>query len=228
MKNLLIHINPVGKKFTPEYDSLTKIQIDNSLSIGWDPKDILLVTNFDYEYERVKSFVVKDYEALDENRSTKIPAIIQLFTEGYIEDDLYWFHDHDAFQLVPFEVKLEKDAGFTTYRQPSTWNAGSFFFKREAFDIFIWIYAYMNLRNTNEQDALTFLWQNNINGINNRYQLMDISYNLGIYHIKRNLNKAEKPIKVAHFHPHKKRHLDTFRNVLPGRLLTIFKNHGIK
>lgn len=229
MKNLMIYINPVDKKFSREHEDLTKIQIDNSLGLGWKPEDILLVTNFDYEYKGVKSIIIDNYEVFDQNRSTKIPAINQLFADGIITDEVYWFHDHDAFQLEPMEVDLEKDAGFTDHGAWSkTWNAGSFFFKKGARDIFLGIWEYMNKRFTNEQDALTYMWQNNINGINDRYQLISMAYNIGIYRIAENLQKAGQPPKVAHFHPHKRRHLDLFRDMLPERLLTIFNKYGIR
>lgn len=230
MKNLLIYINPVDKKFSQEHEDLTKIQIDNSLSLGWKLSDILLVTNFDYEYKGVKSIVVDNYQVFDQNRSTKIPAINQLFRDGVIKDgELYWFHDHDAFQLEPIEVVLDKDAGFTDHGHWSkTWNAGSFFFKKSSKNIFLWIWEYMSLRNTNEQGALTFMWQNNINNINSRYTLMSIAYNIGIYRIPENLKLAGMNPKVAHFHPHKRKHLGLFHNMLPERLIEIFKHYGIR
>lgn len=227
MKNLLIYIGPT-KSFDKEHEELTKIQIDNSLSLGWKLGDVLLVTNFPYEYRGVKSTIVDDYAVFDQNRSTKIPAINQLFRDGIIQDQLYWFHDHDAFQLEPLDVTLEKDAGFTDHGWSKRWNAGSFFFKKDARDIFLWTWEYMNKRNTNEQDALTYMWGENINGINSRSQLMNITYNIGIYYIDRNLKKAELPVRVAHFHPHKRRHLDLFRHMLPDRLMAIFNDYGIR
>jgi hypothetical protein len=54
MKNLLIHINPVSKIFSPEHEDLTRIQIDNSLELRWKKEEILLVTNFPYEYRGIK------------------------------------------------------------------------------------------------------------------------------------------------------------------------------
>lgn len=227
MKNLLIYINPVDRKFSLEHETLTRIQIDNSISLGWEVDDLLLVTNFDYEYQGVKSTVVDDYEVFDQNRSTKIPALNQLFRDKVIMDEVYWFHDHDAFQLASFEVKLDTDAGFTNHGWSKTWNAGSFFFKKSAADIFLWIYEYMNRRKTNEQNALTYMWENNIHEINSRYTLMNITYNIGIYHIAGNRKKAELPIRVAHFHPHKRRHLDLFRNMLPEKFMTILNKYGI-
>lgn len=228
MKNLLIYFNP-EKKFTPEYVDLTRIQIDNSLSLGWKPKDIILVTNFEYEYRGIQALVVGkgNYEMFDQNKSSKIPIINRLFADGLIEDELYWFHDVDAFQLVPFEMSLEKDAGFTNHGWSKRWNAGSFFFKKEARDIFERIWEVMGQRNSNEQDALTYMWENNIDGINNRYQRINITYNVGIYYIPGNLKRAQPPLTVAHFHPHKKRHFDLFKELLPERLLKIFANYGI-
>lgn len=230
MKNLLIYFNP-QKKFAPEHEELTKIQIDNSLSLGWNYKDLILVTNFEYEYRGIKALVIGegDYEVFDQNKSSKIPIINRLFADGLIEDDLYWFHDHDAFQLIPFEVNLEKDAGFTDHGAYSkTWNAGSFFFKKSARDIFETIWEYMNRKGTNEQNALTFMWENNIDGINNRFEFMGPAYNTGIYRVDENIKIAGTPIKVAHFHPHKKRHLDLFRTILPKRLLDIFNKYEIR
>jgi hypothetical protein len=231
MKNLLIYINPLSKKFLPEHEILTEIQIDNSLRLGWNTSDIMLVTNFDYEYKGVKSIKVNDYTVFDQDRSTKIPAINELFERGLIhEGEIYWFHDHDAFQLIPFGLNLKKDAGFTDHGAFSTtWNAGSFFFKKSAKNLFADIWKYMNERGTNEQNALTYMWQNNINGINERYEKMNITYNIGIYKIPENIQNAELPIKVAHFHPHKAHHLKLYldEHLLPQELINIFKSHGI-
>lgn len=235
MKNLLIFNSP-NRSLPAEYVELTKIQIDNSLSLGWKSSDIIFAANFDFEYKGVKTIVVGDYYVYDQNRSTKVQVINELFSRDYIKDkELYWFHDFDAFQLVPFDLDLEKDlsqtdAAFTTHGafDPKLWNAGSFFFKNSARDIFLWIEEYMNKLNSNEQGALTHMWENNINNINDKYILLDPSYNLGIYKIPENIKNSKLPIKVAHFHPHKKRHLDLYRDILPERLMKIFNEYGIK
>jgi hypothetical protein len=225
VKNLLIYIGP-EKQFGKEHGELTKIQIDNSLDLGWKPEDILLVTDFEYEYLGVKSYVVKgDFGALDGNRSSKILVINQLFKDGVVGDDLYWFHDHDAFQLEPLSPDLEgKDAGFTDHGWSRTWNAGSFFFTNRAMYLFQKIYLTMMERKTNEQDALTYLWEQ---GFEN-YKLLNITYNLGIYHIYSNYQSSTKPLMVAHFHPHKPRHLELFRTFVPERLIKIFNKYGIE
>jgi hypothetical protein len=229
MKNLLVYVDPI-KKYTNEHDILAKIQIDNSLGLGWEKEDILLVTNFDYEYMGVKSTIVGTYETFDQSRSTKIHAINELFARGIIEDNhVYWFHDHDAFQLVPFDLKLQKDAGFTDHGAYSkVWNAGSFFFTRRAKDIFIDIANLMDKMKLNEQNSLTYMWTNNTNNINDRWQKINIAYNIGIYKIPENIAMSELPVKVAHFHPHKKHHLERYRDILPERLMRIFNKYGIR
>ena len=103
----------------------------------------------------------------------------------------------------------------------------SFFFTLKSKDIFEMIYEYMNQLGENEQAALTYIWRNNINGVNNRYKPMNITYNIGIYHIPQNLKIAELPVKVAHFHPHKPRHLALFHEIIPERLMKIFNRYGI-
>ena len=64
MKNLLIYINPakdfVDSKDRTNIKELAKIQIDNSLDLGWAVEDIVFVTNFPYEYGGVKALVIDD------------------------------------------------------------------------------------------------------------------------------------------------------------------------
>jgi hypothetical protein len=226
VKNLLIYISPKDG-FDKEHEELTKIQIDNSFDLGWKAEDIILATNFDWEYRGIHSLALKgNFDALDGNRSSKIPVINRLFDMGKIRDgDLVWFHDHDAFQLQPFkEMNLYPDvAAFTDQGWSKVWNAGSFFFTRGAADLFQKIYDTMLERNTNEQDALTYLWENGLTG----YKKLNITYNLGIYKIDSCLRKADLPLMVAHFHPHKPRHMKLFELLLPMRLMLLFKQHGI-
>jgi hypothetical protein len=56
MKNLLIYISPTGSFDNPRADLasndvpvLVKVQIENSLELGWKPEDIILVTKLEYQ-----------------------------------------------------------------------------------------------------------------------------------------------------------------------------------
>lgn len=230
----MIFVDPI-KKFNDEHVDLARIQIDNSLALGWKIEDILIVTNFEYEYRGVEAFIVGDDCYYGKNNfymSTKIPVIIRLFEMGKIkEGEIYWFHDFDAFELSPLkeeDLGLDGyDAGFTSHGWKKLWNAGSFFFKTGSKDIFEQILHQMDSLNIDEQDALTYIWDKDVKGINKRYKLLNNTYNIGIYKTQYLINQADLPIRVAHFHPHKKRHLEIFRDVLPERLMIIFNSYGI-
>jgi len=219
MKQLLVYISPTDK-FDAEHETLTKIQVDNSLELGWKPEDIILATNFPWEYRGVKSHVMEgDYGALDGNRSSKIKVIHKLLMDWFV-NDVVWFHDHDAFQLELFNAPYA-DFSVTDHGWSHTWNAGSFFFNQDTQWVFEQILKKMG-NEMNEQDALTTIYDDVFPNF------INITHNLNIYQLKQNIEKADKPLLVAHFHPHKPRHMNLFRPILPQRLLDIFKGYGIE
>ena len=196
MKNILIYISPY-KKFLDdgwgEVDKLVKIQIDNSLSLGWQREDILLVTNFDYEYNGIKALVIGDENYCDFSpTASKINSIITLFDLGLIKDGIYWFHDLDAFQLTGItesEVEQElgdADMGITDYGLTTMnklrnlrWSTGTIFFKKGSKDIFDnWreeIYRYQ----ANEEIILLEILKKKRNqSLIERIKRMNITYNL--------------------------------------------------
>ncbi len=260
----MIFINPT-KTFTntsvkywrDETAILIKIQIDNSLELGWDRKDILLVTNFDYEYNGVKSLVVGDenYYATKPTAS-KITTILTLFNQGLIKNELYWFHDFDAFELEKIiEEELELDGydlgmaeyGVTTYNPEHNGrlSTGSMFFTNRTQDIFERIKYGSDMRTCNEEISLLMMVRRNNCKINNRMKRMDVTYNFATR--KRNFDKtyevAKKPLKVIHFHPLDIRQIDNGNNnmavcvygknslgksIIPTRLINLFTKHGIQ
>lgn len=212
------------------YEDLTKIQIDNSLALGWKEEDILLVMNFDFEYRGVKSHVLDgNCEVKDGNRSSKLPMIVRLFEEGVIGDDVYWFHDHDAFQLQSFSDfdMGDADLAWTDHGWTSMWNAGSFFFKKSARDIFEKSNEIMYARGLNEQTAFIELLRENPE-IEKRCKKINITYNFTIYYHVKTLPKADKPLRVAHFQAQKPRHLALYTPLVPGRFLELLEKYGLK
>jgi len=248
MKNLLIYINP-SKKFDKEHSILAKIQIDNSFDLGWKKKDILLVTNFDYEYNGVKSLIVPDelyYEP--DPVSTKASVVPYLLKQGIIKkDELYWCHDFDVYQNhVINEVDLELsnvDLGLVSYGYKPVWNFGSFFFKYESKDILDLLNKKMRerLRPRADEKMLTKL-TTRYNIVNNdRYKGLDVTYNFTMRCIQSNYLRAVKPLKVLHFHPWYQDDMlsDSCLNIfmygknrlkkplMSERLIKIFNLHGI-
>ena len=151
MKNLLIYISPTGS-FDNDRPDLTdndagflaKVQIDNSFDLGWKKEDILLFTNFDYEYRGIKASVLKDVEFFERKpQASKINAIVKLFEKGLIKDkELYWFHDLDAFQLhqiTESEIGMANvDMALTDYGRNPRWSTGIIYFKKSSYIQFKW------------------------------------------------------------------------------------------
>lgn len=209
MKNLLIYINPDG--FDEESQKLAKIQIDNSLELDWKKEDIIFITNFSYKHNGITATVVEKGYCTFKKEASKITTLAHLFDIGLIKDDLYWCHDLDAYQLEPINEEelglTELDAGFCDYGRIQRWQMGSFFFKKKAEDIFRAIVEgmtpkYVHGRQLNDEDVMVDMTNNNINGINGRIKRLNGRYDFGMRRVDYCYDKAVKPLKVLHFHPH--------------------------
>lgn len=250
MKNLMMWIHP-DKKFDDETKTLVKIQIDNSRELGWKDKDIMLFTNFDYEYGVIKANVIGDDAYCDYMPiGTKITTLFKLFDQGYIKKHtVYWMHDFDCYQLIPFkknDIILGKvDMALCDYgRKKNKWSGGSIFFKSSAKDIFEKQLKIMTEHKCVDETALYSLTTQNPD-IHARIKKLDSAYHFLPFNIKRNYRNCLKPLRIAHFHPLKSetRILQTpdenlFQwycgnnkintQLIPDRLIKIFKKHGTK
>lgn len=257
MKNLLTYTHPDHAFFGIEDNLMIETQIENSLELGWKKEDIILATNFPYEYMGVKSVVVSDDCMCSWwKQVSKIDCILWLFDNGRIKDDIYWFHDLDAFEAYPLEFEKNLEDGIDIYLTDygyryRKWNTGSFFFNNKSRDIFqmIWdrcheidslekdkdlIHAY------NEERSLEHLTGNNINNINSRIKKINPTYNFpgsnnGFKNFEMVYERCEKPVKVPHFHPLRwgGRFYRMFDGgnplkvkMLPERLIKIFNKKG--
>lgn len=231
MKNLMIFFSPTHSFNNPRPDvindatTLVKVQIDNSFSLGWKKEDILLFTNFDYQYEAVKAIVIKDSEFSRQDiefikqkpRFSRFVVIKKLFEKGLINaskgkkrEHIYWSHDFDAFQLQPIEeseLGLGKsdigsvDSFADSPRENTSWNTSSFFFKPSSKDIFVRALELMYRENITEEAALNQLTLND-ESIKKRIKKLNLTYDLKRFHFVERYEKAIKPIKVVHFHPY--------------------------
>jgi len=252
MKNLLVYINPHkhfdadGKRYRHN-STLVKIQIDNSLDLGWKKEDILLITNFPFSYNGVKATVLEgDLYCPFRPLSTKTLTVSYLLEKGMVEKGhVYWVHDFDAYQVHPFrESELSLDnahVGFTDYGWSPKWCMGSYFFNSEAKDLFGWIKETIYTHEAEDERALSSLTKNNTNNINDSIKKLNITYNFGMRNIGGNYEIADKPLKVLHFHPYYKdnRLPDTTLNcfmygknelnmpLMSERLIKIFNDNGI-
>ena len=226
MKNLLIFISPTGSFNNPRPDladndagQLIKVQIENSLRLGWSPKDIMLVTNFDYQYAGVKSIVLNDVEFFERKpQASKINAIVKLFEHKLIKkNEIYWFHDIDAFQqeiVKPQEIKIKQNeiaatdfGGSKMFKGEDRWSGGIIYFKSGSLDIFKKIQDEMYKKKIDEEEALGIVVIND-QKLRKRVKKINSTYNFIGYNLKKLYKNTTKPIKVVHFHPRiaKKRH----------------------
>jgi hypothetical protein len=167
MKNIMLFVHP-DKDFLPEHQIMIKIQLDNLLNLGWKKEDIILATNFPYEYNGIKSLVVSDYNYCDFCHTfTLVNVILELFNRKIIKDnELYWYHDEDAYQLLGIsesELDLGKADMAMVYKGiKEKWDAGSIFFKKSAEDIFRYLREIAYKYEINEEYALIALYTNNL------------------------------------------------------------------
>lgn len=177
MKNLMVYRSP-EKKFLDKTEDLVKTQIDNSLELGWKPEDIIIVTNFPYEYKGVKSMVLDDSLFRNINdKASKSNIIFCLLNQGVVkEGELWWSHDLDVFQLRPIDssqIDLEDaTAGFTD-DDTNKFDTGSIFFRKESDKIFEWMRNVTCRLDTNETTALMALAEKNYRNINSKYIKLD-------------------------------------------------------
>ena len=250
MKNLLIYTGP-NKKFSPEDLKLAKIQIDNSLDLGWKSEDMMLVTDFPWEYNGVKSLVVADdlYYDWDLN-ANKAKVIVYLLNQGMLKPDvLYWCHDFDAYEnfaVSEGELSLENcDAAFSHYFYKPEWQLCSFFFEARAQDIFELLDETIQKRpwkSRNNEKTLTWLIKHHKIDPK-RYKQLNPTYAMAKRYIPTIYKVAEKPLKVLHFRPSDpkdERMADSALNMfmygknslkmplMSQRLIKIFKYHHVR
>lgn len=236
MKNLYIYTSPLNKFSNDEAEKSLMIQIDNSLDLGWDLKDIILYTNFPWHYNGVVAKPCPDLICGFDVTSNKMLVIDWMFKENLIGDDTYFYHDLDAYENYPVKVvKLEKDFALCNYEYKSEWNCGMFFFNKNAKDIFEkLVYKIMKKRERSRADEKWIA--HIIKEDTERFQKLNITYNITMRYTKYTTSIAEKPLMVLHFHFTGRDHfvntplVETFiRNgLVSDRLKEIFKRHGIE
>ena len=204
-------------------NEMVELQIDSSLDF-WKPEEIMLITNFPYEYHGVKSYVLDSSFICDFSPGDcRIDIIIHLLENGILKG-VTWSHDVDAFQMYPVLPNLEKDAGFTTYGWNDKWNTGSFFFKPSSLDIFRWIREKLFETRTNEEIALKMLTDSNYKNINTRYEIMNSTYNVGMRCTRTVVHNSEKPIRVAHFPAYNYGVFCKYKPILTSRLTKLISD----
>lgn len=197
------------RSFTKEAINLTmKIQIENSLDVGWRPEQILLLTNFDFEHVGVKAIQMDGPNSFCLTGSKMFALAWAVNTEIIKEGDSVWSHDLDAWQNCNFEFPEFKDVGIATYSN-SKYNGGSIFWKYSAKDII------NNIVDTLKEDKAP-REEPTINRIlkskeyKDRVTVVNNTFNVGCSGFGPRFERSIKPVRVCHFHPHRGQAWSTF------------------
>jgi hypothetical protein len=198
MKNFIIANKSKKSRYIFEQISVfIKAQIENSLDLGWQAKDIILLANFDYEFMGVKSTNISlNKECLT---GSKMFGMKYLFDNDLV-DDIIWSHDLDAWQNVSFSCPEFKEVGIACYSN-SKYNGGSIFWRPSAKDITYKIIEEINNNKENkEEPTLNRIlkskeYKNRVTNVNN-------TFNVGCSGYVKRWERSIKPIRVCHFHPY--------------------------
>ncbi|MEM8962482.1 MAG: hypothetical protein AAGD38_13445 [Acidobacteriota bacterium] len=240
MKNLMLYI--VDDERIPSKDApvrrMLDLQVANSLALGWSRDDILLYTNFPYRHDDVDAIEVAPPPRPRTARATSFYKTFCILhaLERMPHDELIWYHDTDAFQLIPFEAPTDSRVlGFCLYstRQRLLVQGGSMFFSRAVRPIFEQVWNRL-VHDACRKDEFALTDAAGDPELMDRFRVIDYSYNLGTTDFALRYQLAEKPIKVVHFHPERAEHRAVFvdgansldLHPLDERFLSLLIEHG--
>jgi len=209
MKNLYIYLsNNENPCFSLESENLAKVQIENSLRLGWKLDDIVFITNFNFSYMGVNAINIDSPLCSWHAKANKVWAIVHMFENDMINDDMF-FHDLDAFQIdsfldVPDDIE-DFDFAFPDYGHREKYNTGIIFFKPQSRDLFVDLKAFMikNASRDEEEGLMGMFDMGKNEKYIDRFKILDIRYNIGKHYTERKFTEAIAPVMIAHFHPTK-------------------------
>jgi len=206
MKNIIV-CNLKNNNHLDHYKRYIHAQIDNSLLLGWEKKDIIFASNFPYSYEGIRS-VVFDLDCNFCLTGSKVFAMVKLFEAGLINENS-WLHDLDLWQTCKFDFPKEiADVGMTRYI--GRWQGGSVFLRPTSKNIFVRITERIRQEKSRKEEPIIKLVFKE-EEYKTRVTKIDNSYNVGATGFEKRYQKSEKPVKAIHMHPH--RGTDYHRNI---------------
>jgi len=212
MKNVVIFQDWIREKTyghnwkQDELFSYFRAQIDNSLRLGWNSKDIIICTNLDFKHKDATIIPLNDICQYNKYFNKQY-GIAELLRNNIITEP-FWFHDFDDWQLSPFDFPIfEGDIGMCKYINFTQWNTGSIFVKPASLDIWELIVEFMKI-NDSHPDLLQIGDENIFNfiyhqypEIQSRFVELDTTFNVGVTQFSDRYIKASKPITIGAFKP---------------------------
>jgi len=238
MKNVYIY-NVVEDNIRYDNELLLnyfRAQVDNSLRFGWKKEDIIIGTNFDFEHNGVKNIKLKNI-CTTNIFNNKWYGMLELMNNGYIDDD-FWFHDQDSWQVSKVEFpEFVGEIGGCTYVYTPEWNTCSMFLKQTSVSIVEYIVEFMKINdNTNfysDENYISLLRggspiQDYLTTLNNKF-------NVGLTHMEKRYQAAEKPVCSLGFQPHVQSSWDVFiegkndldLKLIDNEMIELFKTYNL-
>jgi len=190
--------NEAGSRRHPKQTliNLLHAQIENSFDLGWKKEDIVILSNFDFEYRGIKAYQTPLNKSC--LTGSKVFGLKWYFNNG-ADDEPVWAHDLDCWQNAEFKCPKFKDAGAAYYSQPK-FNGGSIFWRKSGLDILEHIVELIEKEKADrEEPTLNKVFKSK--EFKKRITVLNETFNLGCSGFVPRYERAKKPIRVCHFHP---------------------------
>jgi len=206
-------------------------QIDIILHLGWSPDDIILGTNFDFEYRGVKNHHLTNICKWSGFNNFWFGAL-ELLQKGVIKDN-FWLHDHDSWPIRKFDFpKFDGEIAGCEYVATREWNCGSIYCKQSCTDVLEYIVETLTINKdvivSSDEIFISHLRAHS--PIKPMLSSIDNTYNVGVTHGPLRLNAATKPVNVLSFNPGleigRERLMNTgLFNEIPADILEIYRKY---
>lgn len=211
MKNVMLYLKMPDTPYVAHASIMEYLyaQIDNSLHYGWNVSDLIIISNFDFEYKGVKN---TDLRAMCKYNvwANKFYAIKQLFDDGIVDN--FWLHDYDVWQIEHFEFPYFNGmfAGCPYDEQHPNWNGGSFFFSKESYPLLEYICNFYEMNEdtiSKLDDGRGPIWYSDEvivdylrkqPDVHHLFSSLTPQFNLGMTFFNSRYELAIKPIKAIH------------------------------
>lgn len=207
-----------------------RAQIDWSIQLGWKKEDIIIGTNFDFEYNGVKNYQLTDVCTYSGYNNFWYGAL-ELMQNGVLNED-YWLHDQDSWPVRKFSFpKFNGEIAGCEYQATPYWNCSTIYLKKTSQFLLEYIVELMrdnpNAPVSSDEEWIIFCRSHEQSEVKEYFSSLDTRYNCGFTHFDLRYKNATKPINVYGFKPDLERDYSVFKDHLSDDMVNIFKKHRL-
>ena len=242
MKQVIIYnqvstTNHGGKRFVnEELFNFFRAQIDWSLHLGWSANDIILGTNFDFEYNGVKNYYLYDickYSGFNNFWYGAVELLSADLFGSILGGEDFWLHDQDSWPVRYFDFPtFDGEIAGCEYQGTKEWNCGSIYCKNTSQSSLQFIVNlmkdYPEANVSSDEDWISWCRNNEESKIKDVMSSINTRYNCGITHFDKRFKVATKPINVFSFRPDVEENMEIIEKHLPKEMLDIFIKNNLR